>query len=159
MSLTLPYLDHECVIQREIEGIQRACTTTGGVHSPLLRSLMVWTAEPCLTAAAAAGRSTAKHMQGGRAPADESGSSKQRSVFVTVGTTKFDSLIREVCAAGCQDELLARGYTELLVQKGKGSFSPPQVGTGYLSPQFMRMPDQVSRCQGKKLLLVVLTGA
>jgi len=45
-----------------------------------------------------------------------------------VGTTKFDALIREVSSAACQEELLARGYTQLLVQKGKGTFSPTEVG-------------------------------
>lgn len=58
----------------------------------------------------------------------EGGGTELRPVFVTVGTTRFDALIREVSTARCQDELLARGYTQLLVQKGKGSFSPPEVG-------------------------------
>ena len=39
-----------------------------------------------------------------------------RTVFVTVGTTKFDALIRAVDQQAVADALVARGYTRLVMQ-------------------------------------------
>lgn len=39
-----------------------------------------------------------------------------KSVFVTVGTTKFDALIAAVDTEAVGKALLAKGYTELIMQ-------------------------------------------
>ncbi|MCO5578961.1 hypothetical protein L7F22_032812 [Adiantum nelumboides] len=47
-------------------------------------------------------------------------------VFVTVGTTLFDSLIRAVDTAECTAALARRGYSSLVLQLGRGSYLPLQ---------------------------------
>ncbi|XP_010434781.1 PREDICTED: UDP-N-acetylglucosamine transferase subunit ALG13 homolog [Camelina sativa] len=49
---------------------------------------------------------------------------KKRLVFVTVGTTSFDALVKAVVTQHVQDELLKRGCTHLLIQMGRGTFFP-----------------------------------
>jgi beta-1,4-N-acetylglucosaminyltransferase len=59
---------------------------------------------------------------------DEDGSDKSRRVvFLTVGTTCFDALVRAVDSENVKKELLAKGYTHLLVQMGRGSYAPTKV--------------------------------
>ncbi|MEW5300663.1 MAG: hypothetical protein WDW38_005393 [Sanguina aurantia] len=50
--------------------------------------------------------------------------SNQKTVFVTVGTTKFDNLIRAVDSRTFAAALKHKGFTHLLVQKGNGTYSP-----------------------------------
>ncbi|KAL6323983.1 hypothetical protein AAG906_006254 [Vitis piasezkii] len=47
-----------------------------------------------------------------------------RTVFVTVGTTCFDALVKAVDTHEFKRELFARGYTHLLIQMGRGSYIP-----------------------------------
>lgn len=51
----------------------------------------------------------------------------KRLVFVTVGTTSFDALVKAVVSPNVKDELHKRGYTHLLIQMGRGIYSPPKV--------------------------------
>ncbi|TYZ65564.1 hypothetical protein PybrP1_004872 [[Pythium] brassicae (nom. inval.)] len=46
------------------------------------------------------------------------------SVFVTVGTTKFDALVRAVDSDECLAALAARGYSRVLLQIGHGEYTP-----------------------------------
>ncbi|KAJ4830822.1 hypothetical protein Tsubulata_044492 [Turnera subulata] len=50
--------------------------------------------------------------------------SARKMVFVTVGTTLFDALVRAVDTNEVKQELFRRGYTHLLIQMGKGSYTP-----------------------------------
>jgi beta-1,4-N-acetylglucosaminyltransferase len=43
----------------------------------------------------------------------------ERTVFVTVGTTRFDALIRAVDRRAFADVLVAAGYTRLIMQIGR----------------------------------------
>uniref|UniRef100_A0A7S0RJT0 Glycosyl transferase family 28 C-terminal domain-containing protein n=1 Tax=Pyramimonas obovata TaxID=1411642 RepID=A0A7S0RJT0_9CHLO len=45
-------------------------------------------------------------------------------VFVTVGTTLFDALIRAADTAECASALADKGYSSLTLQIGKGSYKP-----------------------------------
>ncbi|CAA3016704.1 UDP-N-acetylglucosamine transferase subunit ALG13 homolog [Olea europaea var. sylvestris] len=54
---------------------------------------------------------------------DHSMNSK-RLVFVTVGTTCFDSLVRAVDTQEVKEALFRKGYTHLLIQMGRGSYIP-----------------------------------
>ncbi|GFZ02942.1 glycosyltransferase family protein 28 [Actinidia rufa] len=47
-----------------------------------------------------------------------------RIVFVTVGTTSFDALVRVVDTPEVKQELFSKGYTHLLIQMGRGSYIP-----------------------------------
>lgn len=51
----------------------------------------------------------------------------ERTVFVTVGTTCFDALVKAVDTQEFKSELSARGYTQLLIQMGRGSYIPTKV--------------------------------
>ncbi|KAL3538052.1 hypothetical protein ACH5RR_001418 [Cinchona calisaya] len=48
----------------------------------------------------------------------------RRTVFVTVGTTCFDSLVRAVDTREVKEELFKKGSTHLLIQIGRGSYIP-----------------------------------
>lgn len=48
-----------------------------------------------------------------------------RTVFVTVGTTKFDALIRAVDRQTFADALVAAGYTRLVMQIGRWARAGP----------------------------------
>ncbi|XP_045821664.1 UDP-N-acetylglucosamine transferase subunit ALG13 homolog [Trifolium pratense] len=52
------------------------------------------------------------------------GEKTKRVIFVTVGTTCFDALVKAVDSETLQKELLAKGYTHLLIQMGRGSYLP-----------------------------------
>ncbi|CAI0468606.1 unnamed protein product [Linum tenue] len=49
---------------------------------------------------------------------------KRKTVFVTVGTTLFDALVKAVDTEQVKHELQRRGYTHLLIQIGRGSYIP-----------------------------------
>ncbi|KAF3782831.1 hypothetical protein EJ110_NYTH22976 [Nymphaea thermarum] len=51
----------------------------------------------------------------------------RKIVFVTVGTTCFDALVRAVDSEEVRTILLNKGYTDLLIQLGRGSFRPSKV--------------------------------
>ncbi|KAI8470239.1 MAG: glycosyl transferase [Monoraphidium minutum] len=48
----------------------------------------------------------------------------RKSVLVTVGTTKFEALIRAVDTQAFSDALVSKGYSRLVIQKGAGSYAP-----------------------------------
>ncbi|ESR62734.1 glyco-tran 28 C domain-containing protein [Citrus sinensis] len=50
--------------------------------------------------------------------------SLKRIVFVTVGTTCFDALVKAVDTLEVKQELTRRGYTHLLIQMGRGTYVP-----------------------------------
>ena len=50
-----------------------------------------------------------------------------RTVFVTVGTTKFDDLVKAITTCGVLDVLVEKGYTKLLIQTGRGTYSVDNV--------------------------------
>lgn len=43
-------------------------------------------------------------------------------VFVTVGTTKFDSLVRKILSEDVLVALKAKGYNQVTIQSGKSDF-------------------------------------
>lgn len=58
---------------------------------------------------------------------EERSEKTRRVVFVTVGTTCFDALVRAMDSENVKKELLAKGYTHLLIQMGRGSYVPTKV--------------------------------
>ncbi|KAG7620746.1 Glycosyl transferase family 28 C-terminal [Arabidopsis suecica] len=55
---------------------------------------------------------------------EEDKENAKRVVFVTVGTTSFDPLVKAVVSQNVKDELQKRGFTHLLIQMGRGIFFP-----------------------------------
>ena len=51
--------------------------------------------------------------------------SASRAVFVTVGTTRFDDLVKEVLRPDVQKELHRRGYSRMIVQFGNSELEWP----------------------------------
>ncbi|KAK4771591.1 hypothetical protein SAY87_032123 [Trapa incisa] len=62
-------------------------------------------------------------MREGEEGADQWGRPK-KVVFVTVGTTSFDALVRVVDQQEFKQVLLGKGYTHLLIQMGRGTYIP-----------------------------------
>ena len=65
------------------------------------------------------------------------GDKTKREVFVTVGTTCFDALVKEVDSSNVKQELVAKGYTHLLIQMGRGSYVPTKVAFSTLQQYFL----------------------
>jgi len=63
---------------------------------------------------------------------DEVSDKEKRVVFVTVGTTCFDALVRAVDSNIIKQALFAKGYTHLLIQMGRGSYIPSKVLSPFL---------------------------
>lgn len=58
---------------------------------------------------------------------EEMGDREKRMVFVTVGTTCFDALVKAVDSEEMKESLLQKGYTDLLIQMGRGTYIPSKV--------------------------------
>ncbi|XP_051146186.1 uncharacterized protein LOC127261823 [Andrographis paniculata] len=54
----------------------------------------------------------------------DNNANSKRVVFVTVGTTCFDSLVRAVDTPEVKDALFKNGYTHLVIQMGRGTYIP-----------------------------------
>lgn len=52
---------------------------------------------------------------------------EHRTVFVTVGTTCFDALVMAVDSPEVKKALLQKGYSNLLIQMGRGTYVPLKV--------------------------------
>lgn len=61
------------------------------------------------------------------APLPRAATAGERVVFVTVGTTKFDALIRAVDQQAFADVLVAAGYTRLVMQIGRADYTPRRL--------------------------------
>ncbi|CAN4090887.1 unnamed protein product [Withania somnifera] len=55
---------------------------------------------------------------------------EKRVVFVTAGTTCFDALVRAVDTPEVKSELFKKGYTNILIQIGRGSYIPTKSTAG-----------------------------
>ncbi|KAG1676748.1 hypothetical protein FOA52_005037 [Chlamydomonas sp. UWO 241] len=69
-----------------------------------------------------------------RTPAKPKGSTSPKTILVTVGTTKFDDLVKAVDDAEFAAAAVAKGYTHLKVQHGAGAYAPHNlIGVGEAS--------------------------
>nr|AFK37777.1 unknown [Lotus japonicus] len=77
---------------------------------------------------------------------DEEGDQKtRRVVFVTVGTTCFDALVRAVDSQNVKQELFAKGYTHLIIQMGRGSYVPNKSeGDGSLAVDYFTFSSSIA---------------
>ena len=58
------------------------------------------------------------------ASADDDDESSSKTVFVTVGTTEFDGLIRRLCEESVLSLMRSKGYRKIVFQIGKGAYEP-----------------------------------
>ncbi|XP_006580949.1 glycosyltransferase family protein isoform X2 [Glycine max] len=76
---------------------------------------------------------------------DEGNDKKKRVVFVTVGTTCFDALVRAVDSNNVKQALFAKGYTHLLIQMGRGSYLPTKSeGDGSLAVDYFTFSSSIA---------------
>lgn len=63
------------------------------------------------------------------APKSDQTTQQQRrcTVFVTVGSTKFDALIKALDTPKVAEELATLGFTDLIIQLGAGDYRPQQT--------------------------------
>ncbi|KAL5835611.1 hypothetical protein ACOSQ3_015169 [Xanthoceras sorbifolium] len=74
------------------------------------------------------------------------GLSSKRTVFVTVGTTCFDALVKAMDTLEVQRELSRRGYTHLLIQMGRGTYEPAKsLGEdGSVAVEYFRFSSSIA---------------
>ncbi|XP_010263394.1 PREDICTED: UDP-N-acetylglucosamine transferase subunit ALG13 homolog [Nelumbo nucifera] len=90
---------------------------------------------------------------------DESGYPK-RTVFVTVGTTCFDALVRAVDTKEVKEELSRRGYTHLLIQMGRGSYIPTKsIGDGSLAVDYFTFSSSIAEYLKSASLVISHAGS
>ena len=53
-------------------------------------------------------------------------------IFVTVGSTKFDLLIEEICSPECLEALSVRGCDKLVIQYGNSHWPSEELSTAKL---------------------------
>ncbi|XP_057449964.1 uncharacterized protein LOC130741169 [Lotus japonicus] len=69
----------------------------------------------------------------------------RRVVFVTVGTTCFDALVRAVDSHNVKQDLFAKGYTHLIIQMGRGSYVPTKSeGDGSLAVDYFTFSSSIA---------------
>ncbi|KAK7829740.1 udp-n-acetylglucosamine transferase subunit alg13 like protein, partial [Quercus suber] len=69
-----------------------------------------------------------------------------KTVFVTMGTTCFDALVKAVDTWEVKQELLDRGYTDLVIQMGCKSYTPTKSGgeDGSLAVDFFTFSSSIA---------------
>jgi beta-1,4-N-acetylglucosaminyltransferase len=78
--------------------------------------------------------------------------------FVTVGTTKFDDLIRALDTDACLEALAARGFSRVLMQIGHGEYTPRASAAG-LSIEWYRHNPQYKQDVARADLIISHAGA
>ncbi|XP_062186316.1 uncharacterized protein LOC133889851 [Phragmites australis] len=75
----------------------------------------------------------------------EMGGRERCMVFVTVGTTCFDALVKAVDSEEVKEALLQKGYTHLLIQMGKGTYIPSKVsGNSTLQVDYLTFSPSIA---------------
>ncbi|XP_023814836.1 putative bifunctional UDP-N-acetylglucosamine transferase and deubiquitinase ALG13 [Oryzias latipes] len=82
-----------------------------------------------------------------------------KTVFVTVGTTRFDELIETVTCSEAAKALKARGYKRLLLQIGRGSFVPDADSCPELKLEVFRFKDSIAEDMKQADLVISHAGA
>uniref|UniRef100_A0A0B7AAC8 UDP-N-acetylglucosamine transferase subunit ALG13 n=2 Tax=Arion vulgaris TaxID=1028688 RepID=A0A0B7AAC8_9EUPU len=84
-----------------------------------------------------------------------------RKLFVTVGTTKFNSLIREVTTNDALKTLAKLGFSDILLQIGRGEYEPSNVNDASDIPHvsYYRLKDSISDDIAQADLVISHAGA
>nr|CAB3484104.1 unnamed protein product [Digitaria exilis] len=80
-------------------------------------------------------------------------------VFVTVGTTCFDALVKAVDSDEVKEALLHKGYTDLLIQMGRGTYTPSKVsGNSTLEVDYFSFSPSIADYIKKASLVISHAG-
>lgn len=92
--------------------------------------------------------------------ADDFGKPK-RIVFLSVGTTCFDALVRVVDSKEVKEELYKKGYTHLLIQMGRGTFIPTKSSgeDGSLAVDYFTFSSSIADCMKSASLVISHAGS
>merc|ERR1719329_1119523 len=82
------------------------------------------------------------------------GSADASMIFVTVGTTSFDGLVREVDSKAFHAEARKLGYTQLVVQYGRGGYEPTLSGGEGLALEAYRFKASLDEDVARASLMV-----
>lgn len=80
-------------------------------------------------------------------------------VFVTVGTTSFDALVKAVNTNEVRKELFEKGYTNIIIQMGRGTFVPIKSALGNGSPALDYFTFSSSIAENMKSASLVISHA
>ncbi|XP_018589245.1 UDP-N-acetylglucosamine transferase subunit ALG13 homolog isoform X1 [Scleropages formosus] len=81
------------------------------------------------------------------------------TVFVTVGTTRFDELIEAVTSREAVQALLSRGYKQLVLQVGRGSLLPGPDSCPGMRVHSFRFKDSIAADIRRADLVISHAGA
>ncbi|XP_074645268.1 UDP-N-acetylglucosamine transferase subunit ALG13-like isoform X2 [Tubulanus polymorphus] len=83
----------------------------------------------------------------------------EKTVFVTVGTTSFDRLVKTVCSSDICQILKSLGYTKEVLQIGRGTYEPKSSIEEDFSLQFFRYKDSIKADIENASLVISHAGA
>ncbi|PIK46742.1 hypothetical protein BSL78_16406 [Apostichopus japonicus] len=82
-----------------------------------------------------------------------------KTVFVTVGTTSFDTLVEVVSSESLCDKLQELGYTTVTIQIGRGKFEPNPINRSNFELSYFRYKDSISQDINSADLVISHAGA
>ncbi|XP_059479630.1 translational activator of cytochrome c oxidase 1-like [Neocloeon triangulifer] len=82
-----------------------------------------------------------------------------KTVFATVGTTKFDKFTEVLVTTGVLKVLKGRGFTRLMIQYGNGSFIPPDCNLEGVQISSYRFKDSLKQDMSSADLVISHAGA
>ncbi|CAB3360696.1 Hypothetical predicted protein [Cloeon dipterum] len=82
-----------------------------------------------------------------------------KTVFVTVGSTKFDKFTEVLVTPGVLKVLKSRGYTRLKIQYGNGSFIPPDCSLEGVQISSYRFKESLQQDMSSADLILSHAGA
>ncbi|XP_018912456.1 UDP-N-acetylglucosamine transferase subunit ALG13 [Bemisia tabaci] len=86
-------------------------------------------------------------------------SNTNKQVFITVGTTRFDSLIQQVCSSSVLSTLKSKGYSKVVLQIGNGSYEPKSVAFPGIKVEFFRFKNNLKEDISNSDLVISHAGA
>ncbi|CAL1535360.1 unnamed protein product [Lymnaea stagnalis] len=86
---------------------------------------------------------------------------QRKRLFVTVGTTKFDSLIREITSSSALATLSKQGFSDVNLQIGRGDYEPEEIicDKGYPRVKYFRLKDSIAEEIAEANLIICHAGA
>ncbi|XP_065884909.1 UDP-N-acetylglucosamine transferase subunit ALG13-like [Dysidea avara] len=84
---------------------------------------------------------------------------EERSIFVTVGTTRFDELVKAVASEQFIKLAISKGYNKMVVQAGKSTFIPEVVNNTQFHTEVYQYKDTLKHDMQEASLIISHGGA
>ncbi|XP_067134587.1 UDP-N-acetylglucosamine transferase subunit ALG13 isoform X2 [Centruroides vittatus] len=82
-----------------------------------------------------------------------------KSIFVTVGTTSFDKLIRRICSLEVLQIIKSHNFTKLVLQVGNGSYEPELEENNDIEISWYRYKESLYKDMKEASLVISHAGA